>query len=122
MDFYGKYDITGFTNDLGLTIEEVSMFYAELISEINSALLELKFLMANEDLVKIQKIIHNIKGVSGNYRISDIYKETAKINDCLKQNNYTSLEKDLNRLFDISDMAIKEIQKFFKQRSIWLCK
>ena len=118
MDFYCNYDITGFTHDLGLTIEEVSKFYAELISEINSALLELKFLMTKKDLVKIQKIIHNIKGVSGNYRITDIYRETSKINDALKKNNYTSLEKDLNHLFDISDMAIKEIKKFFKQRSI----
>ena len=118
MDFHGKYDIIGFTHDLGLTIEEVSKFYAELINEINSALIELKFLMTKKDLVKIQKIIHNIKGVSGNYRISDIYRETTKINDALKNNDYTTLEKDLNHLFDISDMAIKEIKNFFKQRSI----
>ena len=55
-------------------MEEVSEFYAELIHEINLAILELKILMDKKDLAKIQKIIHNIKGVSGNYRISDIYR------------------------------------------------
>ena len=118
MDFHGNYDIIGFTQDLGLTIEEVSKLYAELINEINSALLELNFLINKRDLVKIQKIIHNIKGVSGNYRISDIYRETTKINDALKSTNYSTLEKDLNHLFDVSNMAIIEIKSFFKQNSI----
>ena len=120
MNFHGKYDINGFTHDLGLTTEEVSEFYAELINEINSALLELKVLMPKRDLVKTQKIIHNIKGVSGNYRISDIYRITTKINDALKNTNYTDFEKDLNALFHISDMAIEEIKSFFKQRSIFI--
>ena len=118
MDFHGDYDITGFTHDLGLTMEEVSKFYAQLINEINSATLELELLMIKGDLANIQKVIHNIKGVSGNYRISDIYKKTTKINDALKCNNYSTLEKDLNNLFAVSDMAIKEIKTFFKQRFI----
>ena len=118
MDFHGDYDITGFTHDLGLTMEEVSKFYAELINEINSAIVELKLIMIKEDLANIKKIIHNIKGVSGNYRISDIYRETTKINDALKNNHYTNLEKDLNHLFDVSNIAIKEIRNFFKLRSI----
>jgi HPt (histidine-containing phosphotransfer) domain-containing protein len=120
MDFHGNYDIIGFTQDLGLTIEEVSKLYAELINEINSAILELNFLMNKRDLVKIQKIIHNIKGVSGNYRISDIYRETIKINDALKSTNYSNFAKDLNHLFDVSNMAIIEIKSFFKQNSISL--
>ena len=120
MNFNGNYDIIGFSQDLGLTVEEVSILYAELINEINSALLELNFLINKRDLVKIQKIIHNIKGVSGNYRISDIYRETTKINDALKNTNYTDFEKDLNALFHISDMAIAEIKSFFKQRSIFI--
>lgn len=115
-----KYDIAGFAHDLGLNMKEVSEFYAELINEINSALLELKHLMASKDLAKIKKIIHNIKGVSGNYRISDIYEETTKINDALRVDNYNSLEKDLNNLFKISDAALQEIRNFFKQKSIFI--
>jgi len=118
MNFNGNYDIIGFSQDLGLTVEEVSILYAELINEINSALLELNFLINKRDLVKIQKIIHNIKGVSGNYRISDIYRETIKISDALKNTNYITLEKDLNFLFNVSNMAITEIKSFFEKNSI----
>lgn len=120
MDSHSKYDITGFAHDLGLNMREVSEFYAELINEINSSLSELKVLMNKRDLVKIQKIIHNIKGVSGNYRIIDIYEETTKINDSLRIDTYNNLEKDLNNLFNISDIALQEIRNFFKQKSIFI--
>ena len=120
MDFNSKYDIAGFAHDLGLSLEEVSELYAELINELNSALSELKVLINKEDLVKTQKIIHNIKGVSGNYRINDIYEETTKINDALKTTNYTEFKKDLNHLINISYVALKEIQIFFKQQSIFI--
>lgn len=118
MDYNNKYDIVGFANDLGLSIEDISDLYAELIHELNSALLELKILINDKNPPKIQKIIHNIKGVSGNYRLTDLYEETSKINDALKNSEYADFEKDLNHLVNISYAAIKEITNFFKQKSI----
>lgn len=115
MNYNCKYDIVGFANDLGLSMKEISELYAELITEINSALLQLKLLMNKKDLAQIQKIVHNIKGVSGNYKITDIYEETSKINNNLNSHNYTSLERDLNSLFTISINAQNEIKNFFKQ-------
>ena len=120
MDYHSKYDIIGFANDLGLSIREVSELYVELIYELNSALSELRVLITKEDIIKIQKIIHNIKGVCGNYRITDIYEETKKINNSLKTVLYTELEKDLNHLFNIIHIAIKDIQSFFNQKSIFI--
>jgi HPt (histidine-containing phosphotransfer) domain-containing protein len=118
MDYNNKYDIVGFAHDLGLSIEEVSELYAELVSELNSAMLELKILMIDKDLAKIQNIVHNIKGVSGNYRLTDLYEETSRINDTLKNPNHLDFEKDLNHLFNITYAAIKEITNFFKRKSI----
>ncbi len=118
MDYNNKYDIVGFAHDLGLSIEDVSELYSELVHELNSAILELKLLIADKNFAKIQKIIHNIKGVSGNYRLMDIYDETSKINDALKNTEYREFEKDLNHLFNITYAAIKEITNFFKRKSI----
>lgn len=118
MDYNNKYDIVGFAHDLGLGIEDVSELYAELVHELDSALLELKILMVDRDFTKIQKIVHNIKGVSGNYRLTDLYEETSKINDALKISDYPYFEKDLNHLFSITYAAIKEITNFFKRKSI----
>lgn len=120
MNSHNKYDIPGFMRDLGLTLEEVSEFYAELIVEINSSIIELKSLMANQDLSKIQKVVHNLKGVSGNYRISDVYNESTQINNYLKVDDYKVLEKDLNYLCDICTLAVNEIKTFFKDRSIYI--
>lgn len=118
MDYNNKYDIAGFAHDLGLSIEDVSALYAELVNELKSALLELKLFIYNKDLVKIQMIIHNIKGVSGNYRLTDIYDETSKINDDLKNKDYSEFKRDLNHLYNITYTAIEEITNFFKQKSI----
>lgn len=118
MDYNNKYDIVGFSNDLGLSIEDVSELYAELVHELNSALVELKLFIYDKDFEKIRKIIHNIKGVSGNYRLTDIYDETSRINDALKNTEYPEFEKDFNHLFNITYSAIKEITNFFKRKSI----
>ncbi|WP_160683500.1 Hpt domain-containing protein [Clostridium sp. C2-6-12] len=118
MDYNNKYDIVGFAHDLGLSIEDVSELYAELVHELNLALLELKILMIDRDIKKIQNIVHNIKGVSGNYRLTDLYEETSKINDALKNSDYPDFEKDLNHLFNVTYGSIKEITNFFKRKSI----
>ena len=115
MNFNCKYDIIGFSTDLGLSIKEISELYYELIDELNLALLELKALVNGQDYTKIQNIIHNIKGVSGNYRITDIYKETTRINDLLISNDYSTLKKDLTNLFTICIDAQNEIRFFFEQ-------
>ncbi|WP_459479487.1 Hpt domain-containing protein [Clostridium saccharoperbutylacetonicum] len=117
MNFNCKYDIIGFSTDLGLSIKEISELYYELIDELNLALLELKALVNGQDYTKIQNIIHNIKGVSGNYRITDIYKETTRINDLLISNDYSTLKKDLTNLFTICIDAQNEIRFFFEQAS-----
>lgn len=120
MNYYSKYDITGFAKDLGLSISEVSELYAELINEINSSLSELKILIIKKDLESMQKIIHNIKGVSGNYRLTDVYEKASKINNSLRSNYLTYLESDLNELFIISSMAEIEITNFFKEHSVFI--
>lgn len=115
MNFNCKYNIIGFSTDLGLSIKEISELYYELINELNLALLELKALVDGQDYTKIQKIIHNIKGVSGNYRITDIYKESSRINDLLISNDYSTLKKDLTNLITICIDAQNEIRFFFEQ-------
>lgn len=64
MNYDKNYDIIGFSNDLGLNLQQVSELYAELINEFNLALSELKTAMIGSDLKNIQKIIHNLKGLS----------------------------------------------------------
>lgn len=118
MSYNNRYDIVGFANDLCLNMLEISDLYVELINEINLSLIDLKTFMLNNDLIKIQKIIHNIKGVCGNYRITDVYEESSRINDLLKSRNCNNLESDLNNLFEIINLAEKEIENFFIKQSI----
>jgi HPt (histidine-containing phosphotransfer) domain-containing protein len=118
MNYNSTYDITGFANDLGLSFSEISELYIELINEINSSLSELKILMTEKNLKEIQKIIHNIKGVSGNCKLTDVYKKASEINDSLRSDCFMSLESDLNDLFIISSIAERKIKNFFEEKSV----
>lgn len=113
-----KYDIDGFMKDLGLNLEEVSDLYSELINEINLAIAQITNLINKDDLQEIQKIIHNIKGVTGNYRITDLYTQTTKIYDLLKSESYNDLQRDLKNLINTCNNALKEIQNYFSHHSI----
>lgn len=55
MNYDKDYDIIGFSNDLGLNLQQVSELYAELINEFNIALSDLKASMMESDLENIQK-------------------------------------------------------------------
>ncbi|WP_270565388.1 Hpt domain-containing protein [Clostridium beijerinckii] len=118
MNYNRDYDIICFSNDLGLNLQQVSELYAELINEFNLALSELKISITKNDLANIQKIIHNLKGLSGNYRITDVYEETTKINNLLKNSNYNNIEPHLSNLLTVISIALKKIRNFFYQRSI----
>ncbi|AVK48746.1 Hpt domain-containing protein [Clostridium sp. MF28] len=118
MNYDKNYDIIGFSNDLGLNLQQVSELYAELINEFNLALSELKTAMIGSDLKNIQKIIHNLKGLSGNYRITDVYEETTKINNLLKNSNYNNIEPHLSNLLTVISIALKKIRSFFYEMSI----
>lgn len=120
MNYNCTYDINNFANDLGLSFSEISELYIELINEINSSLLELKILMTEKNLGEIQKIIHNIKGISGNYRVTDVYEKASEINDSLKSNCIMNLEADLNDLFIISGIAERKIKSFFEEKSVFI--
>jgi DNA-binding transcriptional MerR regulator len=113
MKSYCKYDIQGFADSLGLPIEDIEDLYNELITELNSETLKLKKAAAEQDLNTIKNTIHNIKGVTGNYRIFDVYNETITISNSLKLDGSSNIDQLLNNLYTISENAIGEIRKFF---------
>jgi len=111
-----KYDIIGFSDDLGLPLEDIANLYSEFLKEIKSEVCKLKILFNEKDWNSIKIILHNIKGISANYRIIDVYEETAKIHNAIKICDYDNIEPLFNGLLIIFENAIKEISKYFEQK------
>lgn len=120
MKSYCKYDIQGFADSLGLPIEEIAELYNELINELNQEIVKLKEAAAEQDINTVKKILHNIKGVTGNYKIFDIYNETITISNTLKLDGSHNIDKIINKFSAVSEDAIYEIRKFFRLLHIQL--
>jgi len=113
-----KYDIKGFAYELGLPLNEVALLYSEFIKELNSEMSELKKLLIKKDWIAIKAILHNIKGISANFRITDMYIQTEHVYTALTTSSHVSLESLLKNLFIISEDAIKEITSFFQEEGL----
>lgn len=110
-----RYDLNGFSNDLGLPIEDIADLYYDLIAEINSEISKAKTFLYEKNLNELKQINHNIKGITANYRILDLYEETIKISNALTKGDFKNIEFLFNNFFAISDNAVKEVAKYFKQ-------
>lgn len=118
MDSNCRYDLKGFSEELGLPIEDIADLYSDLIKEINSEISKLKTCLSEKDLNELNRINHNLKGISANYRISDLHEETIKISTALKNVDYMYLESLFDNFFVISENAVKEIAYYFEQKGI----
>ena len=116
MDSNCRYDLEGFANDLGLTIEEVADLFFDLINEMNSEIYKIKTFLKEKNLDELKRVNHNVKGISANYRILDIYEETQTISDALRQGDFQSIEAHFNTFFTVSEKAFKDITAYFKKK------
>ncbi len=115
-----RYDIKGFSNDLGLSLEDIFELYCEFIKELNLEISKLGKLLITENWDEIKKSLHNIKGVSVNYRITDIYEETVKIYNNLNSQKYDEIYACIENLTAVSNVAIEEISKYFAQKGLFI--
>lgn len=111
-----RYDLKRFSDELGLPSGDIADLYSDFIKEINLEIVKIKTYLSKKDLKQLNQINHNIKGISANYRILDIYQETIKISFALKNSNFKDIESLFNNFFVISENAVKEIVRYFEER------
>lgn len=108
IDFKAFMDETGIDEELLVTLYQT---FLEEITEENDNMINA---YQNNDYDELTKIIHNIKGVLGSYRVTIAYDKATHLNSLVKQKEFNKLDlliKDLS--FEIS-RAVKEIENHFK--------
>ncbi|SPF32731.1 conserved hypothetical protein [Candidatus Desulfosporosinus infrequens] len=118
MDSDCRYDLKGFSADLGLPIEDIADLFSDFIKEINSEILKAKAFLSEKNLAQLGLINHNIKGISANYRIQDIHEETLVISNALKNGDLKSIESQFDNFFIVSDNAVQEIIRYFDRNGM----
>ncbi|WP_088228366.1 Hpt domain-containing protein [Desulfosporosinus sp. FKB] len=114
-----RYDLKGFSDELGLPLKDTADLFSEFITEIKNELSQAENVLTNNNLEELQRINHNIKGISANFKILDLYEQTCKISKVLKSScDNLSLQSLLNNLFIIYENAVQEITAFFAYQGI----
>ncbi len=88
---------------------------------------QMKQLLAENDLVTAERMAHTLKGVSGNIGALDIFEASKKLDDALKDKDFSELlvrelldalevklvqvMDDINDAFESSELPIKAVQK-----------
>lgn len=115
-----NYDIQGMVDDLGVDICDIAELYRTFFIEMQDEINSLNTALQKNDYESLRQIVHNIKGVSSNLCICDVYDETAKFDIKLKQNITDNADIHIQNIIELIGSAKLEISEFFKQKNIIL--
>jgi HPt (histidine-containing phosphotransfer) domain-containing protein len=113
-----KYNIKGIANELGVSLEEIAGLYSTYILEMRSEISEIKGYRAESNWRMVERVSHNIMGVSANLGILDVYEGAAEINQQMKSGNTEDIDISLIKLEHSFNSAEREIIKFFTNNGL----
>lgn len=113
-----KYDIKGKAADLGVTLDEISGLYSTYILEMRSEISDVKKFRKENNWDMLERISHNIKGVSANLGIQDVFEAAAEVNSLMKNKKTDNIDISLIALEDCCDSAEIEIIRFFTNNGL----
>jgi len=111
-----RYDLESFAEGLEVDIESISGLFSEYINEMKSEVIEMRTFLEKSDWYMLQRIVHNVKGVSANLNVHDVFNEAEKL-DLLLKNGQTEEAKGLvDSITELLESAEIEIKNFFSLR------
>ena len=113
-----QYDIDLVSKEFRINIQDLFHLYRTYINLVQDNFSQIDTLIINSDWNMVEKLIHKIKGMSGNLRILDVYEETKIINDLIVQNDYEKLYEKFQTLKATFSEARKGIIKAFKDKGL----
>ncbi len=79
------YDIEGFANELETDMETIAGLFSSYFTEMKGEISSMQTYLSAKDWVMLERVIHNIKGVSANLGINDVFSEAEKFDILLKK-------------------------------------
>jgi len=113
-----RYNIQGLADDMEVSLEILSSLYSEFFHEMKMNLEESKELSTSKDWWKLERVIHNIKGISSCLYIGDIYDVSQKLDIELKNEAYEHVNSDITTINNLLNSTEKDIREFFKKDGI----
>lgn len=113
-----RYNIQECADELEVGLEEIVKLYASYFDEMKAELSEMKRFLAEGNWVMLERVVHNVKGVSANLNIHDIYNEAAAFDTLLKINVTESAANFVEKIDQQLKSAENDIQSFFASNNL----
>ena len=113
-----KYNIEGLADELEVDMESIVGLYSSYIEEMKEEIKEMQLCLEKSDWTMLERVVHNIKGVSANLSIMDVYSEAEKFDLLLKKNITSSAEEYVSKLINLIADSESEIKLFFYEKGL----
>ncbi len=113
-----KYDIAGLAAEFEFDLDTMSKLYSEFICEMHEEINEIEKFLAEENREMVKRTVHNIKGVTANLNIHDIYQEALIFDVLLKKDFFDDADMHVRKLKKLLGYAETDIKTFFIDNGI----
>lgn len=110
-----RYDIYGLAKELDSELGDIAILFINYIDEMKSEVKEMNRFFSLKDWYMLERTVHNIKGVSVNLGIRDVYEQAEAFDRLLKDGKVDSAAENIEKITQILSSAVKEIKAFFNQ-------
>ncbi|MDF2615024.1 MAG: Hpt protein [Clostridia bacterium] len=109
-----------FMKNTGLDLEDAAELYTVFLAELDSEMKEVKSFFNRGDFKNVQKVVHNIKGISSNYLALSVYKIAQEIDAQLKEDITENIAFKIISLDNEADTIKSTIITLFRNMNITL--
>lgn len=113
-----RYDIKKLAEELEFEIEDISVLFSKFFIEMKDNISSMKNHLSKKDWNMLERVVHNIKGVSINLNIMDVYEEAAEFDVLLKSNSTEDADIHVNKLVELLNDSEIEIRRIFSEMNI----
>jgi HPt (histidine-containing phosphotransfer) domain-containing protein len=108
------YEFNKLADDIGIEIMDLKGLYTSFIEEMDSEIMSLQSDIKSGNLKGLQSTVHNIKGISSNLLINDIYEHCQIFDKELKAENFQNVRIHMSTLESMYKSTRDYIKVFFK--------
>lgn len=115
-----RYDIKKLAEELEFGIEDISTLFSKYTAEIKERISQMEDCLNRKDWNTLERVVHNIKGVSINLNIVDVYEKAVECDSLLKENRTENADTYIKELILLLVDSENEIRKIFSGMDIEL--
>lgn len=108
------YEFKKLADDIGIEVMDLKNLYCSFIEEMDEEISLLKKHIDKKEFENLESIVHNIKGISSNLLIDDIYEHCQIFDSELKNNTFDNVTSHMEILETLYANSKKIIIGYFK--------